>query len=65
MKLKREKCSAGKYDVVTCPPYPRRVGFIIGASGHWTAERGPKTLGVFPTLNKAMQAIGDAEEGQA
>lgn len=59
-KLRTERYAAGKYDVLTCSPYPRRVGHICGGNRKYLAECGPTPLGYFESLKEARAAIAKA-----
>jgi hypothetical protein len=59
-RLKAEKYATAKYDVLTLPPYPRRVGHIVGGNGTYLAEIGQESLGYFKTLQGALSAIHSA-----
>ena len=55
--IKLERSSSGHWDVRTLGKYPLRVGHIAGGHGSYVAELGPETLGYFPTVRAASEAI--------
>ena len=51
---RKERSGEGRYMVYADG---RRIGFVCGGRGRWCAERGPHTVGYFPTVTAACRAI--------
>ena len=51
---KKERAGDGRYMVYADG---RRIGFVCGGRDRWCAERGPHTVGYFPTVKAACAAI--------
>ena len=58
-QIKAERYASGKWDILTVPPYPVRIGHIIGSNKCYLAEQGSTNLGYFKTLKEAKKAIWD------
>ena len=58
MATRLEKYASGKWFVYTAGDYPKLVGHIVGGNKVYLAERGPESLGYFPTIKAAKAAIG-------
>ena len=59
---KKERVGEGRYMVYADG---RRIGFVCGGRGRWCAERGLHTVGYFPTVTAACDAIHAAHGAAA
>lgn len=59
---KKERSGEGRYMVYADG---RRIGFVCGGRGNWCAERGPHTVGYYPTVAGACRAIYEAHKAAA
>ena len=61
---KKERVGTGRY-MVYGGLRDMRIGFVSGGRGRYCAERGPETVGYFPTVKAACDAIHAAHVAAA